>query len=309
MQEFEEIVQFLHASGSSGTPHSHQWSIPKNLGHGNLAYLPITEEIALTAFDFTPADDFELFYNIDYDFCGAYLLLSGGSYHRDGSFYHNTKSDEAIFVDVKEMRGSERYDYGVRTRAFGITIPRDLKAQFEPFATNTNHGIGLIGTCPLNFELTSLAEAIFRPRFQGPMQNLYREAKAKELLALLFASYLPDAETEAKRLAHTAKLRLLNDLANAPTIPELAKDVGVNLKKLKTLFKEVYDTTPYQLLLEARMQRSKELLSRNELSVQEAAWEVGYQNASSFINAFTKRFGERPKTFSKRYRVEKSVQE
>ena len=50
------------------------------------------------------------------------------------------------------------------------------------------------------------------------------------------------------------------------------------------------------------MERAKVLLKRGDVSVKEAAWEVGYAHISTFIAAFEKRYGERPGVFKKWYR-------
>jgi AraC-like DNA-binding protein len=87
---------------------------------------------------------------------------------------------------------------------------------------------------------------------------------------------------------------LLNDLALAPSLDELAKAAAVSVTKLKTLFRQVYGMPPYEYFQQHRMLRAKELLLRTDLAVNKIGAELGYRNMSNFILAFRKVFHINP---------------
>lgn len=95
------------------------------------------------------------------------------------------------------------------------------------------------------------------------------------------------------------KLRRARDLMysqmdRALTISYLCISVGINEFKLKRGFREIYGATPYQALLEMRMQRARQLLESGS-QVAQVAYAVGYTYPANFSTAFERYFGYRPK--------------
>jgi transcriptional regulator GlxA family with amidase domain len=74
----------------------------------------------------------------------------------------------------------------------------------------------------------------------------------------------------------------------------LSRQIGLNSFKLKKHFKELFGVPVFKYLQNERLNRANELLRNQSLSVQEVAWEVGYDSLGSFSNAFTRKFGYRP---------------
>jgi AraC-like DNA-binding protein len=91
-----------------------------------------------------------------------------------------------------------------------------------------------------------------------------------------------------------------------PTLTELSKLIGLNSNKLKKNFKELFGIPVYKYIHEERLNKAYELLCINEKTVQEVAWEVGYESLSSFSNAFQKKFGLRPNEIKKQFLSNKS---
>ena len=76
---------------------------------------------------------------------------------------------------------------------------------------------------------------------------------------------------------------------------DLALKCGLNELQLKTAFKEIYGNTPYQYLLDYKLDISKNLLLSGKYQVNEVAYKVGYSNPSHYIDAFKKKYGLTPK--------------
>ena len=88
-----------------------------------------------------------------------------------------------------------------------------------------------------------------------------------------------------------AKEYLDKDISKSPSLFELAKSVGLNEFKLKTGFKEVFDTTVYGYLRNERMEYAKIFLDQGNTSVSEVSSLVGYFNVSYFAGLFRKKYG------------------
>ncbi|ADK83475.1 transcriptional regulator, AraC family [Desulfarculus baarsii DSM 2075] len=91
-----------------------------------------------------------------------------------------------------------------------------------------------------------------------------------------------------------ARQVLLDNLADPPSLAQLARRVGVNECKLKQGFRQMFGETPYGLLRQARLERAKGLLEAGEMNVCEASLAVGYANPGNFIGLFKRRFGQTP---------------
>jgi len=82
-------------------------------------------------------------------------------------------------------------------------------------------------------------------------------------------------------------------LSEAPTIPQLARLVGLNQQKLKIGFRELFGQTILQYTLDQRMLRAVALL-RQGLPIKVVAVRVGYSCSASFSRAFEGYCGVRP---------------
>ncbi len=78
------------------------------------------------------------------------------------------------------------------------------------------------------------------------------------------------------------------------SIMEIAKKVGLNERKLKNGFKEVYKAGLYGYLKRQRLERAKTMLANTKKAVKEIARKSGYRNTSNFSAAFKKEFNLPP---------------
>jgi len=100
-------------------------------------------------------------------------------------------------------------------------------------------------------------------------------------------------EAEREKL-YEAKEILAKNLDAPPSLSELSKQIGLNSFKLKKNFKELFGVPVFKYLQNQRLAKAYELLRSGNVTIQEAAWNVGYDSLSSFSNAFSKKYGFRP---------------
>jgi AraC-like DNA-binding protein len=81
------------------------------------------------------------------------------------------------------------------------------------------------------------------------------------------------------------------------TIEELAFLTHRSESTFKRDFKKWYGEPPAKYLKERRLQKALSLLHQPEYSVNEVAWECGFENAAHFSTSFSKRFGKSPKKY------------
>ena len=68
------------------------------------------------------------------------------------------------------------------------------------------------------------------------------------------------------------------------------------------LFRQVFNKTPHQYLIERRIEKAKELLSSNDLRVTDVCFEVGFQSLGSFSSLFHKYVGHAPIAYREKAR-------
>lgn len=69
------------------------------------------------------------------------------------------------------------------------------------------------------------------------------------------------------------------------------------------LFRQAFNKTPHQYLIERRIEKAKELLTADELRVTDVCFEVGFQSLGSFSSLFHKWVGHAPATYRERARA------
>lgn len=101
---------------------------------------------------------------------------------------------------------------------------------------------------------------------------------------------------EEEKIRRVEKI-LVHNMAAPPSIPELAKMIGINEMKLKNGFKKLFGNTIYGYLMDYRMDSARVMLDNGGVQIKDVAYSVGYSNPSHFIAAFKRKFGLTPKRY------------
>lgn len=148
-------------------------------------------------------------------------------------------------------------------------------------------------------------QQILNSNKNSTLRTLYVKGKIYELLSLHFqyddvsaqenCPFLVDEQNVLK--IRKAKDIIISNMAEPPSLQELANEIGLNIKKLKEGFKQIYGDTVYSFLLDYKLEHARRLLESNQLNVNEVGVKVGYSTASHFIAAFKKKYGITPKKY------------
>ena len=92
-----------------------------------------------------------------------------------------------------------------------------------------------------------------------------------------------------------------NNYANEIDIESLAHRVNISKFYFIKLFKSLEGQTPYDYLIDTRINASKKLLFETEKSVNEISLEVGFSDVNNFIKTFKKRTGTTPLKFRRHW--------
>ncbi len=146
---------------------------------------------------------------------------------------------------------------------------------------------------------------IFSCPYSGSARHCFLESKSLELILLstgqaenisphgsCFARSQPDTI-----FAEKARDIVLTNIANPPSLCELARSVGVNKGKLNRCFRNVYGASIFEYLRIHRLEKAKTLLLSGNRSVKEVSVEVGYTEPGNFSKEFKKYFGISPAAY------------
>lgn len=146
--------------------------------------------------------------------------------------------------------------------------------------------------------MQSSLQQVFQNKLEGKAKMMFFRSQMTALLAHFFnelsISKQNSLAPDTLNCLEKAKDLLLERMDNPPSLNELALEIGLNTNRLKKSFKEHFGLPVFKYLQNERLQKAHDLILQDHQSVQEAAWQVGYDSLSSFSNAFFKKFGYRP---------------
>jgi AraC-like DNA-binding protein len=122
-------------------------------------------------------------------------------------------------------------------------------------------------------------------------------------LALLLADLTPPPESVSAGAISTIRpkvnLALQRKRPSAPTIRELAGDLGMSPSHLRSRFRVSCGVSLGRHMRELRLERARGLLRMSPARVSEVAEQCGFSSLFSFSRAFKTRYGESPLSFRK----------
>ena len=210
-----------------------------------------------------------------------------------------------------EIHPAEYHTCAVRIRILPELMPT-FSDRIHELPTDLRHAIEHPADALLYYpsRITPAQQQVLQQILQWPYQGItrqfYLESKALELIALHLGQMLTKSPTQGKQLiaqdidrVYQARDILIQNMASPPSLPELAKQVQLNERKLKQGFRQVFDNTIFGYLHDHRMEQARQLLQVGQLNIQETARWVGYASRSSFVVAFKKKFQMPPSKYLK----------
>lgn len=157
-----------------------------------------------------------------------------------------------------------------------------------------------------------LTWSFFHLPVSGQLLNHWMSAKFHELLSIGLQvlknnqAYLERGGEQAafprSDIIRRASTILNREYANPPTLPQLARHLGISETQLKSGFKSLHGVTIGQYIITRRIEAARLLLNENKHSISEIGDIVGYQDHSAFSRAFRRLNGCSPKAWRRSHR-------
>ncbi|MFS4455196.1 helix-turn-helix transcriptional regulator [Maribacter sp. 2304DJ31-5] len=246
---------------------------------------------------------------IQFHFClkgGGKFIFNQGNYaleiaEENSLLLYNTKMDLPLHLEVSP--NSSIVSIVMTLRKFHSLFSD--QANYIPFLTDENKEQKYYAQETISPAVAVVLSQIINYNLHPTIKKLYIKGKIYELISLYFnrstdadveqCPFLVD-EDNVKRIRRAKEL-VIDHMAEPPTLVDLAKEVGLSLKRLKEGFKQIYGDSVYSFLFEYKMEHARRLLESGQYNVNEIGHKIGYSTSSHFIAAFKKKYGTTPKKY------------
>lgn len=140
-----------------------------------------------------------------------------------------------------------------------------------------------------NTAASTLSEHLLQIKFEEIMLYLC-DRYPQEFLPLLASLTATSFDLPLRKVVE-------NNVYTNLSMEELAFLCNMSLSTFKRKFEEVYGAPPARWFHLKRMQQAAFLLKHRNVKASEIHHELGYENLSSFVQAFKKEFGKTPKVY------------
>ncbi|MGG8497748.1 helix-turn-helix domain-containing protein [Tenacibaculum sp. TC6] len=286
----------------------------KNIAESTFREIPLEKGFFVLKFQ-NDTEQTELYNkDIDSSYIQIHYCVKGNcKFHfNNNSYTFNVLDKHAIFLYNPQQKLPINLEILPKTSLISVLISIEKfhslfskEASYIPFLSENNKNRKYYDNTEIKSNVLLVLQQIFAADSHSSIKDLYIKGKTYELLSLHFDSgentndeYCPFLVDDKEILKiRKAKDIIISKMSEPPTLQELANEVGLNLKKLKEGFKQIYGDTVYSFLFDYKMEHARKLLESNQYNVNEVGLQVGYSTSSHFIAAFKKKFGTTPKQY------------
>ncbi len=237
---------------------------------------------------------------VDDDYClGVTYFCSGDMSWFAPSGHEFSYNNGDLLLSQKRPTGICHMHPGQRIRFVELAIgKKNPLLKSEIFLSDTSYLYEVI----MAYKLQSVVHDILDGCSRDILREAHHHAKMLELYTLVV-----DAVYEAKenfnkvslsedwtKRLFLAKKIIDVDIAEAPSLAKLSRQVLLNEYKLKTGFKKLFGLPVHAYIIEQRLQKAMELLQNSAQSVTQIANSVGYSELGRFAVTFRKKYGVSP---------------
>jgi len=286
----------------------------KNVGESSLDEITLEKGFYVLHFQ-NESDKIQHFEReIDSSFLQMHFCLRGNSkfLFNNGSYSFDVLDNRSILLYNPQRILPINLEIQPKTTLVSLLISIEKfhslfskEAGYIPFLSDENSNRKFYDDTEIKPTVGIVLQQIINSNINSAIRELYVKGKIYELLSLHFqkeenvdTEYCPFLVDEQNVLKiRKAKDIIISRMSEPPSLQELATEIGLNLKKLKEGFKQIYGDTVYSFLFDYKMEHARKLLESNQYNVNEVGLQVGYSTASHFIAAFKKKFGTTPKKY------------
>ena len=180
--------------------------------------------------------------------------------------------------------------------------PDSFMAIYKRYQSEDNFLLSRQGGFLTSMQMQAVLQQLNNTELLGNAAGVYADLKVLELFLLQFHQMDTQkyqnyqyckTHTDIDKIYEVSEL-ITHNLRYTPSISELAREMGMNEKKLCYGFKEIFGNTIFGYLYDYKMNLAQQLLLHTDKSIGEIALQCGYEHLSHFSTAFKRKFGCSP---------------
>ena len=307
--------------------HEYTLKIPKAIGKGFITGIAIQGGMGIVVYECLFKEDTQIQFLINKVNPLKFLYILSGSiahcFENDLKYVHKINEYQSAIVASKHKNGHILFfKKDVHTRLHSLEIDRqkfklkmkgevrslnpDMRTLFDDVeATNSFYYVD-----HYNLELADLFERMYSYIGSDFLRKLYLEGMAYLALIKQLELYDDDQKEEREksllRMSEMEKIKkailyIEDNLIDTPSIPEIAKEVGLSTAKLQYGVKLLYQSSVSEYIQKTRLKVARNLILNTEYNMTEVAMRIGISSKSYFSKIFKENFGISPSTFREKY--------
>jgi AraC family transcriptional regulator len=224
---------------------------------------------------------------------------------RDDRLYESTvQKGDCVFVPARQPSYCHCYGSDPYHSTMHIFLKPDLIAQIAEASEMDTKRIDLVNCFgQQDLHLYQIAMLLLAElRLGGIMGQLYRESLAQLLAIHLLRHYSTVARTitsEKRNLTRAQLQQAINYihtyLERDLSLAEIAEVINISPVYFARLFKRAIGTSPHQYVIQQRVEKAKEMLSKTDLAIADIALQVGFSSQSHLTQQLKRVTGMTPK--------------
>jgi len=270
---------------------------------------------SVLVFENNTADDLHKELEISADYIQFYFCIKGASKVAFNMPHCSVelKAYNSCFTFFKADKMNLFFDLHPDTTLFAVLIKvshfhelfSDVESEDFPIQ-NFDSNQTILETKSISSDIVNCVNQLKSNTINNSFSSLYIRGKVFEILSLYFNDTFNEDIDQCPFVANSdeifkikkAKEILTKDLLIPQSLDSLSKAIGLNIKKLKIGFKDLYGMPVFTYLLNYKMEYARKLLDLKKQNINEVAMLVGYSSATHFIAAFRKKYGITPKQYT-----------
>lgn len=230
--------------------------------------------------------------------CMEYILEGKGTVTENNETFQAEKGDIYILRE-----GKDHYYYSDHNNPW-------IKIWMNLSGPAVDHLISAYGLDGINHIKGLNLEFDFR-EFYETAQHCHTAKETAEKCAVLFhrilqkiSEHIRNRGGESSPIAQKMKEMIDGTKGYDITLEEISKQLFFTKTHLIRVFREEYNITPYEYILERKLRLAKDLLINTSLPISEIAAYLNFCDAHYFTNFFRARAGITPKEYRKRDKLQ-----
>jgi len=290
-------------------------STEKNIAKRSLEEVKLEDGFIILKLQNESAQVQQVIREIDSSFIQFHFCLKGSSKFNFNEGKYSLNVDEETTLLLYNPQRGLPINLELNSKTWLVSVLISIKkfhslfsmeADYIHFLSDENKDKKYYTNAPITPSIAIVLSQIMNYNLNSSVKGLYLKGKAYELISLYFnkpeeadmeqCPFLVDEDNVRK--IRKAKDIIISRMAEPPSLQELSDEIGLNLKKLKEGFKQIYGDSVYSFLFDYKMEYARKILESGENNVNEVGLKVGYSTASHFIAAFKKKYGTTPKKYT-----------